>query len=106
VGTEEESTIVSEWDLVCDRSWLTPLPMSSFMFGVMLGALVLGSLSDRIGRRKSTTLFLAAILFLNGMSAVAPMFSIYLAIKFATGFFTGGYIISIFVLGNELVGKW
>ena len=31
------------------RSWLRPATMSSFMAGVLLGSLVLGSLSDKIG---------------------------------------------------------
>ena len=43
----------SEWNLVCDRSWLSPGSMTVFMAGVMSGSLVLGSLADMIGRKKT-----------------------------------------------------
>ena len=51
-NVEEETTIVSEWNLVCDREWLAAFTMSVFMAGVMLGAPLLGLASDAFGRRK------------------------------------------------------
>ena len=51
-NVEEETTIVSEWNLVCDREWLAAFTMSVFMAGVMLGAPLLGLVSDAVGRRK------------------------------------------------------
>ena len=51
-NVEEETTIVSEWDLICDREWLAGATMSAFMAGVMFGAPLLGMASDAIGRRK------------------------------------------------------
>ncbi len=102
---EDETTVVTEWTLVCDRAWLGPLTMSTFMAGVMTGALFLGGLADAIGRRSTITLCLASMVFLNGLAAAAPKFYLYAGLKFATGFFTGGYIIASFVLCNELIGS-
>ena len=103
-NAETESTIVSEWNLVCDREWMAPFSMSVFMAGVMIGALLLGAVADAAGRKRTLGLCLTAIVFLNGFSAVAPTYALYVALKFCVGFFQGGFIIAMFVLCNELIG--
>lgn len=42
-----DNTVVTQWDLVCNREWFAKLIQPTFMFGVLLGALVFGYLSDR-----------------------------------------------------------
>ncbi|CAI9167130.1 unnamed protein product, partial [Rangifer tarandus platyrhynchus] len=41
------STIVTEWDLVCDHQGLKPLGQSIYMAGAMVGCIVCGFLSHR-----------------------------------------------------------
>ena len=41
---------------VCDENWKSKATMSGFMAGVMLGALILGRMADRIGRRSNMLL--------------------------------------------------
>lgn len=40
-------TIVTEWNLTCNRSWLKDLNQTVFQFGVLVGSLVFGIASDR-----------------------------------------------------------
>jgi len=100
----DKSSIVSEWGLVCDQNWKSKATMSTFMAGVMIGALILGNLADRIGRKLTMTITTAGIIFFNTTSAFASSYGAYTISKFFVGFFCAGNILSIFVLGNELVG--
>lgn len=40
-------TIISHWDLVCDRHWLKNLTQTIFMLGILVGNMIFGHLSDR-----------------------------------------------------------
>ncbi|XP_073347791.1 organic cation/carnitine transporter 2-like [Pagrus major] len=45
------STIVSEWDLVCEHAWRVPFSTSLYFVGVMIGSFISGPFSDRFGRK-------------------------------------------------------
>ncbi|KAJ8716712.1 hypothetical protein PYW07_003339 [Mythimna separata] len=45
-------TIVTEWNLICDRKWLASFMQLIFQSGTLVGSLGFGALSDRFGRRK------------------------------------------------------
>ena len=101
----DQSTIVSEWNLVCDRAWLGPLTMSVFMLGVMVGAFVMGTLADRIGRKRTLFICLTNMLIWNTFSGLVPSYLLHVGLKFFVGFFQAGYILTSFVLVNELIGS-
>lgn len=42
-----QNTIVSDWDLICDRQWLQNLTQTIFMLGILVGNMMFGHLSDR-----------------------------------------------------------
>lgn len=45
--SEVYQSIVTDWDLVCEREWLAKLCQPTFMLGVLIGALVFGDIADR-----------------------------------------------------------
>ncbi len=46
--TRFATSISSEWQLVCENAWMSPMTMTMYMVGVMAGAVVLGSASDKV----------------------------------------------------------
>lgn len=44
-------TIISEWDLICDRAWLPSATQSALMIGMFVSFLFISPLSDRFGRK-------------------------------------------------------
>ncbi|TRY80790.1 hypothetical protein TCAL_06307 [Tigriopus californicus] len=102
--TSKESTVVSEWTLVCDQAHLGPMVMSVFMLGVLIGALVMGILADAFGRKKTLILAFTCMLISNFVSGHCIDFRWYLSSRFVDGFFTSGNILVSFVLSNEIIG--
>ena len=45
------TSLVTEFNLVCDDEWLLPFSQSVFFAGVLVGAAVFGHLGDLLGRR-------------------------------------------------------
>ncbi|XP_070232570.1 solute carrier family 22 member 16 isoform X2 [Bos mutus] len=98
------STVVTQWDLVCNREWFGRLIQPTFMFGVLLGAVIFGYLSDRAGRRlvlwaSSTGVFLFGI-------AAAFTFDYYsfIVARFLLAISGSGYLVVVFVYVTEFVG--
>ena len=75
-------SVMSEWHLVCDRAWMGPMIMSMFMAGVMVGAIVLGSTADRIGRRKTLSLTFTTMILANLAGAYATNYVTYVFLRF------------------------
>uniref|UniRef100_A0A8D3B4E1 Si:dkey-119m7.4 n=1 Tax=Scophthalmus maximus TaxID=52904 RepID=A0A8D3B4E1_SCOMX len=99
-----ESTIVTEWDLVCDSASLNNMGSSIYMFGLLIGALMFGSLSDKYGRRNIILINLAIQAVFGVGAAFAPNFYVYIALRFVVGTTVSGVIMNAFVLGTEWTG--
>ncbi|OAF66480.1 Organic cation transporter 2, partial [Intoshia linei] len=54
------SSITTEWDLVCKRNILPEVSQAVFSVGVMIGAIVFGSLADKYGRKR---IFISCLIF-------------------------------------------
>ena len=74
------------------------------MVGYLLGGLVFGTLSDKIGR-KPTFLIANFFLLLAGLGgAMAPNYEFFLVSRFIVGFSIAGVEAACFVMALELVG--
>ncbi|XP_029965987.1 organic cation transporter protein isoform X2 [Salarias fasciatus] len=100
-----QSTIVTEWDLVCDMASLNHVGSSIYMFGLLVGALLFGILADKYGRRNIILISLAIQAVFGVGAAFAPNFYIYTALRFMVGTSISGVIMNAFVLGTEWTGS-
>ncbi|XP_078407126.1 organic cation/carnitine transporter 2-like isoform X1 [Cetorhinus maximus] len=98
------STIVSEWDLVCNNDWKMPFSMSIYFLGVLTGSLFSGMLSDGFGRK--TVLFgtMAVQTGFNMLQVFSPNWEIFCLINFLIGFGQVSNYVAAYVLGSELLG--
>ncbi|XP_014473977.1 PREDICTED: organic cation transporter protein-like isoform X2 [Dinoponera quadriceps] len=100
-------TIISEWNLVCDRTHYANIQQSILMFGVLLGNIIFGSLADRYGRK--IPLMVSVVLQLvSGIGcAIVPWFQALLLMKLLSAMATGGTMVTSYVICMEIVGtKW
>uniref|UniRef100_A0A8C4X4U6 Solute carrier family 22 member 6 n=1 Tax=Erpetoichthys calabaricus TaxID=27687 RepID=A0A8C4X4U6_ERPCA len=91
---EFSETIVTEWDLVCDLRHLKQMSQTVFMGGVLAGALILGGLSDKFGRRKILTFSYLKLAVSGTCTAFSPSFSIFCLLRFIAGMATSGAVLS------------
>uniref|UniRef100_A0A663M616 Major facilitator superfamily (MFS) profile domain-containing protein n=1 Tax=Athene cunicularia TaxID=194338 RepID=A0A663M616_ATHCN len=81
----QQPSLLTEFDLVCDRKYLNDISQSIYMVGLLLGAMIFGPLSDRIGRRP---VILIAI-FIQGLFGVGiafvPHFYVYMTFRCVVG---------------------
>ncbi|XP_044147569.1 solute carrier family 22 member 16 isoform X1 [Bufo gargarizans] len=100
-----ESSIVTDWDLVCDHEWLAKLTQPTFMLGVLIGAVVFGDIADRVGRRPIMWIT-SSCQFIFGV-AVAFTFNYYSFVitRFILAMVSSGYLVVVFVYVTEYVGS-
>ncbi|CAN8258633.1 unnamed protein product [Cochlearia groenlandica] len=104
--TEGKGTsTVSEWGLICGQKYKVGLVQALFFTGGMIGAGVFGHLSDsKLGRKGSLTIVCIINAIFGIATAFSPNYWIYVALRFLTGFSTGGAGLCAFVLATEPIG--
>ncbi|XP_056262624.1 solute carrier family 22 member 6 [Pseudoliparis swirei] len=101
--TDMSSTIISEWDLVCDQRSLKQMGQTVYMGGVLVGALVFGGLSDRYGRR--ILLLISNLLMAVSGTCVAfsTSFPLFCLFRFGCGMALSGLGLNTFSLILEWI---
>ncbi|XP_025192491.1 organic cation transporter protein [Melanaphis sacchari] len=98
-----QNTAVMEFNLVCDRAWYKGTADSMLMVGVMLGSIIFGYLSDRIGRKN---IFMIS-LWLQGIvgcgMAFAQEYWSFTLLRVLVGASTSGLYLASYVIGLEFV---
>ncbi|XP_038143404.1 solute carrier family 22 member 15 isoform X1 [Cyprinodon tularosa] len=103
--TEEADSIVTEWVLVRQQAYKVSLAGSLFFTGLLVGNVVFGPLSDKIGRRPVYLTGLLLEVIFGYVTAMAPSYEVFAASRLLVGLMNGGIGLVCFVLTQEYVGK-
>ncbi|XP_053418187.1 LOW QUALITY PROTEIN: steroid transmembrane transporter SLC22A24-like [Nycticebus coucang] len=95
------STIVTEWDLVCESQLQKSVAQFLLMAGSLLGGLVYGYLADRFGRKIICRCCLLQLAISDTCAAFAPNFFIYCSLCFLAGFCIMSLLGNLYVLAVE-----
>ncbi|XP_037951719.1 solute carrier family 22 member 20-like [Teleopsis dalmanni] len=85
-------TIVTEWDLICDRAYLTDLSQAIVMFGILFGSIFFSLWSDRKGRRLTFVSSGLILLTSSLITSFVHTFWQFCLLRFVTAFALGGLI--------------
>uniref|UniRef100_A0A8C3FV31 Major facilitator superfamily (MFS) profile domain-containing protein n=1 Tax=Chrysemys picta bellii TaxID=8478 RepID=A0A8C3FV31_CHRPI len=96
------STIITEWDLVCDSRQLKQMAQSIYMVGILAGGIIFGGLSDRFGRRSPLIWCYLQMAVTGTCTAFSPSFTAYCIFRFLTGMAFSGIVMN----GVSLSVEW
>ncbi|XP_042238203.1 solute carrier family 22 member 1-like [Homarus americanus] len=96
------STVTSEWSLVCRWAWLVPLYQMLVSGGCMLGDVVGGAISDRLGRRATTRWGSVVVMIVVVVVGVSPYLSLVLVARLIQGLALSAIIYPCYNLVMEI----
>ncbi|XP_064635292.1 organic cation transporter protein-like [Lineus longissimus] len=99
-----ESTIVSQFDLVCDREWLTSMTQSVYFMGFLFGCSFFGAISDGFGRKVALLLTILTTILGGTVGAFMPNIYAWIGVRFVTGAGAGTIFAIAFVMVVEFTG--
>ncbi|XP_064620309.1 solute carrier family 22 member 15-like [Lineus longissimus] len=98
------TSMVTDWNLLCDYAYIPKMTVSIQMAGVLIGAILGGQAADTIGRKK-TLLISASVMFtLQCLLALSNSWQLYTAISFIKGMFFAGSVGVCYTLPMEFIG--
>uniref|UniRef100_A0A3Q3G1G4 Solute carrier family 22 member 5-like n=1 Tax=Labrus bergylta TaxID=56723 RepID=A0A3Q3G1G4_9LABR len=98
-----ESTVVTEFNLVCGDQWKQPLTSLAYFLGGLCGCLVSGQISDRVGRKPVLFSAIAMLSVFSSAVAFAPSWPVFTLLFFMMGVGQIASYIALFVLGSEIL---
>ncbi|XP_076358981.1 solute carrier family 22 member 12-like [Tachypleus tridentatus] len=87
--SSRDNTIITQWDLFCDREWLVPMNQTVFMLGILFGVFISGHLGDKFGRRPVLLGSLCLIIVSNYAGAAVPNLSFFYITRFCSAMGVG-----------------
>uniref|UniRef100_H2Y4B4 Major facilitator superfamily (MFS) profile domain-containing protein n=1 Tax=Ciona savignyi TaxID=51511 RepID=H2Y4B4_CIOSA len=98
-----ESTIISDFNLVCNNKWKTNVSQLLLMFGVLIGALVVGVGSDRFGRRILFIISLILLMVTSIASSLVKDYWLFSMVRVLVGLASIGLCVSGYVYAMEVM---
>lgn len=97
-----DTSIITEWDLVCSKSGMGEITQSLFIAGQGIGALVFPSFADHYGRKPIHILSNFIMVISAGISAMAPSYWIFAPTRLLCGICQQACLISGTSLACEI----
>ncbi|RWS23965.1 organic cation transporter protein-like protein [Leptotrombidium deliense] len=98
------STIIDEWNLICDKSFLASLTQSVYMAGIVVSAVSFGYISDKFGRLTSMWISVAVVIVAGFLSAFSTSIIFFTVARFFVALGSYGRNLTSFLLVMESVG--
>ncbi|KAI5646027.1 sugar transporter domain-containing protein [Phthorimaea operculella] len=102
--SEFTSTIIMEWNLICEKKWLSSFTQTLFQLGTLVGSVVFGMASDRFGRKRPLLVAVVIQVTAGVAAAYIPEFWTFTFFRFLVGASVGGTMVTGFVIVMEFVG--
>ncbi|XP_040200579.1 solute carrier family 22 member 5-like [Rana temporaria] len=99
------STVITEWDLICENDWKGPLTTSLFFLGVLIGSFVSGQMSDRFGRKRVLFVTMAVQTGFSIVQVFSINWEMFAVLFLIVGMGQISNYVAAFILGAEILGK-
>ncbi|XP_030009205.1 solute carrier family 22 member 5-like [Sphaeramia orbicularis] len=97
-----QSTVVSEFDLVCGEQWKQPFTSALYFTGILIASFCCGQLSDRFGRKPVFFVSMALQPIITLFQFFSPSWTVFIILMFFNCFGEIGNYTAAFVLGTEV----
>ncbi|XP_026748938.2 organic cation transporter protein-like [Galleria mellonella] len=98
------TTMVSDFDLICSKKWLTSFAQTLFQLGTLIGSVLFGMAGDRFGRRIPLLVAVVLQVTMGIAAAFMPEYWSFTLVRFLIGASVGGTMVIGFVVVMEFVG--
>ncbi|XP_028394970.1 organic cation transporter protein-like isoform X2 [Dendronephthya gigantea] len=95
------TSTVTEYELVCDDSILQSVASSMYWVGWLVGNIVIGYISDKLGRKKANQLSVALVFFSSWVLIWPKQLWMFVLCRFITGIGSGGVCMCVFIIVVE-----
>ena len=102
--TEFQSTIKSDFELVCGRDYLTSLAQTLYFVGMVMGVFTFGLLSDLFGRKKVLIPILLAMSVSGIITSLMPNYQTFMVARVFNAFIVIAIFETFFTYLLEFVG--
>merc|ERR1719228_1251510 len=102
-----EATMITQWDLVCEKSWMKTIAKTLLFTGFALGSFCSGLVSDKFGRKVAIWASSVTMLVFGVISAVVPWYPLFVITWWVTGTMSIACYTAAFVWTMEIAaGKY
>lgn len=102
---DKDYSIITQFDIYCDRKWIIHLTTSALFIGWGLGSIIFGWIADNFGRKIVIAPSLLVVIMLNFLSAFSPNALIFTLGRLLIGVFISGVYYPSYLCMSEFTSN-